>query len=326
MKINYFFAMAFVYLIIIAGTVEASTVTVDDSGGANYTTIQEAVNNANNGDTILIYSGTYTENVIVNKWVTIRSKSGNPDDTIVQAADPRDHIFNVTKDNVTIGGFKITGANYFPSAGIYINGVNDIIISDNKLSNNEIGIDLHGSNHNMLNNNIASDNKMGIRLSNSNSNDLVNNDAFNEHVGIYLWGSSNNILSNNNASLNGEYGIWIEDASNNNTLSNNVMSNNDHGVYLDESSNNNTLANNNVNSNLVGIGIKDSRNNTVKDNFLSNNRKGIAISDSNNQIYNNEIRDREIHDGNTSPIPFIDPVLTIIILGIAFVFMRKEQK
>ena len=43
----------------------------------------------------------------VYKSLTIRSTSGNPVDTIVQAADPDDHVFDVTADYECISGFSI---------------------------------------------------------------------------------------------------------------------------------------------------------------------------------------------------------------------------
>ncbi len=63
----------------------AAIITVDYDGGSDYISIQAAVGNANTGDTVIVYLGTYTENVNVNKDLTIISKSGNPSDTIVQA-------------------------------------------------------------------------------------------------------------------------------------------------------------------------------------------------------------------------------------------------
>ena len=86
-----------------------TVITVDDSGGANYTSIHDAVNNANDGDRILVYTGTYTENVNVAKKLIIKSESGNPDYTIVFAADPGDHVVYVMASNLIISGLKLKG-------------------------------------------------------------------------------------------------------------------------------------------------------------------------------------------------------------------------
>ncbi len=47
---------------------------VDDDGGPgiDFTRIQDAVNAASNGDTIIVYNGTYFENVVVNKQLTLK--------------------------------------------------------------------------------------------------------------------------------------------------------------------------------------------------------------------------------------------------------------
>ena len=76
----------------------------------DYEKIQWAVDNASEGDTIIVRPGTYYENVDVDKSLEIRSYSQNPSDTIVKASNPYDHVFYVTKDNVTIKGFTVTGA------------------------------------------------------------------------------------------------------------------------------------------------------------------------------------------------------------------------
>jgi hypothetical protein len=44
---------------------------VDDSGGADFTSIQWAVDNASAGDTIIVRDGTYIENVDVNEQLTL---------------------------------------------------------------------------------------------------------------------------------------------------------------------------------------------------------------------------------------------------------------
>ena len=57
--------------------------------------IQWAVDNATDGDTIIVRDGTYSENIDVNKRLTIKSENGSAK-TIVQAANPDDYVFEVT--------------------------------------------------------------------------------------------------------------------------------------------------------------------------------------------------------------------------------------
>ena len=47
------------------GTVSAKTWYVDDSGGADFTRIQDAIDAATDGDTIIVREGTYNENVAI---------------------------------------------------------------------------------------------------------------------------------------------------------------------------------------------------------------------------------------------------------------------
>ena len=54
----------------------ARTYIVDDSGFANFNTIQEAVVAASNGDTVYIKPGEYNEEVILNKSLTLMPLTG----------------------------------------------------------------------------------------------------------------------------------------------------------------------------------------------------------------------------------------------------------
>jgi parallel beta-helix repeat protein len=285
-------------------------ITVDDSGGANYTSIQDAVNNANDGAKILVYTGTYTENVNVAKQLVIKSESGNPDDTVVLAADPGDHVFYVTADNVIISGFGVTGSN---NHGIYLEEVEGCVVANNIVSNNRYGIGMENSDHNDLSNNTANANEWeGIILRHSRYNILSNNNVFENKVGINVLHSSQyNEVSNNTASNNS---VGIEQAlSDNNNLTGNVISKNRYGIFLYKCNSNeitgntllsnsecgihlrysddNDLLGNTVRSSRLGIHLSDySRNNTVKDNFLSENSEDIRIADdSGNHTCNDEM-------------------------------------
>lgn len=85
-------------------------ISTDAPVSGNYTTIQDAVNNATSGETIIVYQETYTENVnVIMADLSILSYSGNPDDTVVKHLDVLSHDFKMNANNVTISGFNITG-------------------------------------------------------------------------------------------------------------------------------------------------------------------------------------------------------------------------
>jgi parallel beta-helix repeat protein len=240
----------------------------------------------------------------------IKSESGNPDDTIVLAADPGNHVFYVTADNVIISGFGVTGSNNY---GIYLEEVEGCVVANNGVSNNRYGIGMENSDHNNLSNNTANANEWeGIILRHSRYNILSNNNVFKNKVGINVLHSSQyNEVSNNTASNNS---VGIEQAlSDNNNLTGNVISKNRYGIFLYKCNSNeitgntltansdcsihlrysddNDLLGNIVRSSRLGIHLSDySRNNIVKDNFLSENSEDIRIvDDSDNHARNDEM-------------------------------------
>lgn len=93
----------------------ASTITVAPDGTGDYTTLQDAIDAASNGDVILVAPGTYTgegESVIDfdGKSITLRSEQG-PAQTVIDAQDARRGIavVNISDEMqvVTIDGFTI---------------------------------------------------------------------------------------------------------------------------------------------------------------------------------------------------------------------------
>jgi len=262
----------------------------------DYLTIQAAIDAANPGDTIIVRDGTYTENVDLNKdHLTIQSENG-AEVTIVQAANPNYHVFEITDDYVNISGFTIKEATADEKAGICLSNVEYCHVSGNICHNNYHGILLNSSPNNTLEDNTCFSNYWsGILLSFSSNNTVENNSCSEStYFGIGLHSSSNNILENNNCFKNHYLGICLSLSSNSNIVKSNIISENNDGICLQYSSNSNIVEDNTCSGNVFdGILLSYSAsNNNVKDNTCSGNSYGIhLLSSSVNTIYINNFID-----------------------------------
>ncbi|MCX9013628.1 MAG: right-handed parallel beta-helix repeat-containing protein [Candidatus Methanoperedens sp.] len=244
----------------------AAIITVDDSGGADYTIIQYAIDNSSAGDTILVNSGTYYENVIVNKSLVLQG-------------------------NDTGGGYPVVNSSFDEAIVIDANGstVQDFIT----IGGTFLGINVRSSN-NTIRNNTVSDSNAGIFVLNSNNTIIGNNVSNNSIGGIYLEDFSNNNIVNSNTANNNTNGIFV-DNSENNIISYNILNNNTNkGIYL-YISNNNTISNNTANNNTKGIFITSSENNTLTYNIANNNTNGIFLEYSNNNTFNSNVANSNSH-------------------------------
>ena len=95
-----------ILVLCLVGTASATNWTVNGSGGdADFTGIQEAINNASAGDTILVHSGVYYENVVVDRSVTLKGI----DHPVVDAGG-EGSVITLTADGITLEGFTATNA------------------------------------------------------------------------------------------------------------------------------------------------------------------------------------------------------------------------
>jgi len=116
------------------GESESTTWTVDDDGPADFHTIQEAINAASLGDTIYVHNGTYYEQVVVNKSVSlVGDKIAKP--TIITTGTPPPIIngskssVHISANNVTVTSFEIQ--NLIDDWGIFLNHSSNSIANDN---------------------------------------------------------------------------------------------------------------------------------------------------------------------------------------------------
>ena len=216
--------------------------------------IQDSINSAASGDTIIVKPGTYTENIKVTKDdLTIRSETGNPDNTIIEAKSSGNNVLLLQADKVKIDGFKISGSIRFGYAGICLSSCSHCTIENNKLSSNSFGIYLLNSKGNTISKNTVSDSSRGIYFKSSEGNTLSGNTATgNKEYGIVLQNSIGNVLSGSLV-FNNERGIYFGSSDGNTLTRSTVRNNKIYGLYVCGASDRNTIYDNYFNDTIMTI-------------------------------------------------------------------------
>jgi len=194
---------------VIAGSAAAATLYVDGSGAGNYTTIQDALKDAVDGDTIIVNPGTYPEETVsVDKSVSIKGASGYPSvggfNVISQS---RIEGLTITK-GVSFGGGGGSSTirnNKFNGCGIGIGtnyGQGNQTIMNNLFSGSPEGVSTFDSINNKITGNTFQDCNKGVSLYSGGGGHVITGNTFkNCGVGLTIFEDSasvyNNYFSNN---------------------------------------------------------------------------------------------------------------------------------
>jgi parallel beta-helix repeat protein len=291
----------------------ASTISMGDilyvggSGEDNYTKIQDAIDNASNGDTVFVYNGTYYENLQIGTLIESKKIDLIGEDreiTIIQGRGGGDPVITVMSIDVEINGFTIQG-NVSGQDGIIISELeSEVLIIHNIITDCAYGIwlEITSERNTVLDNIIMENDFAGIRLQESDRNDITgntiedngdwgisaesfskqNNFSFNEingnNGGIKLSGNSaQNKLNSNNIDGNVLEGILIEQLSNGAELTSNNITNNFGGIKITVSSQNIITSNNIQDNNMEGLLLSTSKDNIVTENNFIGNRRQAAL-------------------------------------------------
>jgi len=298
---------------------------VGGDGPANFSSINDALKVATDGDTIYVYSGRYHEHLLIDKSVKLIGENKNS--TIIDG-DGYKYTIKTVADGVEIKGFTIT------NSSVYCGGDESKMVF-------EMGGVLLASNSNKISDNIISGNACGICIGFSEL-DTHRSNPFIVHP------SSQNLITNNTISSN-SIGIFIDAPSKLNVILDNVIKeNNESGItfsslflmdffkhlspevkklppsnsgvweYFPEPPNNNMIKQNSIINNIgtdpfatgAGILLFYSKNNYIRENTVTENNRGILIcySFADNISYN-YIGDNDIGI-DTREIPYINIIRT----------------
>jgi len=255
-----------------------AVITVDDDGDGDYTSIQDAIDNATVGDTIKVYSGTYTEtDILVNKQLILQgidSELGGGGGTgkplIINSEDDK-KVIMATSDGCSISGFHIRSTGCC-SRGIYLYQSNNHHVYQNEIDNINDGIILRESSNNKVYENEVTETTNAISNSYiSHNNEIYDNFVYDSGYGIRIFNYAENITVYNNTVIEiNAVGIGVS-KSNKNTIHGNKITACGYGVelWMDDED----------------YGYR----NTVYDNHITSCERGISVTGRDHKIYNNDI-------------------------------------
>ena len=190
----------------------------------DYNTIQEAINAAPTGATVIIAPGIYHESIVINKTLTIIGLPGS-DPTFSGGGSGIAITLLPGASGSIIAGIVITHWDQ----GIVVVDVTNVKIYDNIMSlMNYNGITLEGNNaaNNFIYSNIFQDNTIAINLTASSTNNTIyKNIITSNNIGFNLE-SGGNVIYANTISEN-QLGINISNSNGNIIYHNNFINNNE---------------------------------------------------------------------------------------------------
>ena len=157
--------------------------------GAEFTSIRDAIEWSSGGDTIRVESGTYAENFVLDKKITLIGVDTGNGVPVIQPGKKGDDI-EIIADGCTVEGFTVENG---ALSGIRITSGSNTV-QHNTLQDNGVGIALVSSGKNtIVNNEITGNNQAGLTLESASGNQIQGNTIEKNTIGINL---DENSLSN----------------------------------------------------------------------------------------------------------------------------------
>jgi parallel beta-helix repeat protein len=249
---------------------------------AQCSTIQQAINVANSGDIVYVSSGTYREQLTLNK--TVHLIGTNPVGTYIEG-QRQGTVVTITANSASISGFSVEGSN-LNGKEVLVNSANFVRIGNCTIASNltsssptGIGIELYRANYTLIHNNQITLTAYGVNITSSNHNEVSNNAMGNLGVvGARLSNSSMNLLIGNSF-VSGRDGVELLGmlpSSWNNVTRNLVKNSGFAGILLANSTTGNIVNENIFQLNHIALDLERASGNVFYHNsFLASNLRHV---------------------------------------------------
>jgi uncharacterized protein (DUF2141 family) len=220
---------------------QARIITVDDDGPADFNNIQDAIDDANDNDTITVAAGTYYENIRIAWKDDIKIEGAGADVTTING-DQNGHVVVFNPASGSISGFTITNSGNSPSysAGVFTSQ-SEVIVEDNFITNNSNGIFISSNSTAYINNNRITNNRgnsFSINIEVSSSTATITNNLIVDSSWAGIEGSLSSLsrIVGNTIAYHDFCGI-INSGTEPSNIYNNIVIGNEYGIFLLGSSN-----------------------------------------------------------------------------------------
>jgi len=169
---------------IIRPSVKSSILYVGGSSPGNYSSIQDAVDNASDGDTVFVYNGVYYEHLGIGKDINLFGQ--DKEETVIDASGIETAV--EIGGYVNLSGFTIRNAEEGVS-NFYLPPPDDIyqfLVFGNIIKNNFVGFALSGNSNNIIKDNIISHNELGINFFLADNYEVNNNNFIKNEKHAYF--------------------------------------------------------------------------------------------------------------------------------------------
>jgi len=169
---------------IIQGCRYTSILYVGGNGPNNYSSIQQAINDAQGNDTIYVFHGTYYEMILINKSLQLVGE--NKTTTILEGNGTRD-IITIIADYVTITGFTIQNGHF----NVLVNHSSYGSITGNNIDSGLHGVSVQNGCHFLtISKNSIQENVYGIRLFSSTDMAISKNILKSYKINAFYFGTT----------------------------------------------------------------------------------------------------------------------------------------
>lgn len=281
---------------------------VGGSGPGNFTKIQDAIQNASNGDTVYVYPNTYKEFIEINK--SIHLKGADPPTTIIDGQGSNTNIITCIAPEVLLMGFTIYNCSDSHTC-VFINHTTHCSVQDNIIHTAGYGIKARNAENISIRNNTLYQNLtttagyISIAIENCIFTTLSKNKIASWTGGVVLSGShhilTQNFITNTHRAITDALDS-LPYINRYLTITENHLTHNREGIHLAASREYSITQNEITNSTLVGIYIAEDyflsiypENIIIKENIIATSAQGIiAVNSINMTIEANHIKDNTL--------------------------------